>query len=135
MKTFKQAALIVLDGWGYREDTKDNAIAAAHTPFFDALWKNYPHTLLEASGLHVGLPEGQMGNSEIGHTTIGIGKVMDTDLVRIAKSIKDRDFHKNESFGRLIGHVKKHNSKLHVLGLLSDGGVHSHQDHLFAFLE
>jgi 2,3-bisphosphoglycerate-independent phosphoglycerate mutase len=135
MKTFNQAALIVLDGWGHREDAKDNAVAAAKKPFFDRIWRDYPHTLLEASGLAVGLPEGQMGNSEIGHTTIGIGAVMDTDLVRLKKAIESRDFHKNEAFARLIGHVKKHGSRLHILGLLSDGGVHSHQDHLFAFLE
>src|SRR4051812_9377779 len=83
MKTFKQAALIVLDGWGHREDSKDNAIAAAKKPFFDSIWKQYPHTLLQASGLDVGLPDGQMGNSEIGHTTIGAGTVIDTDLVRV----------------------------------------------------
>ena len=124
-----------MDGWGYREDPTNNAIAQAHTPFFDKIWKEYPHTLLEASGLHVGLPEGQMGNSEIGHTTIGIGKIMDTDLVRLKKAIESREFHQNESFKRLFSHVQKHDSKLHVMGLLSDGGVHSHQDHLFAFLE
>ncbi len=135
MKTFTQAALIILDGWGYREDAKDNAIATAKTPNFDKLWEQYPHALLEASGLAVGLTEGQMGNSEIGHTTIGTGKVMDTDLVRINKSISDRSFHRNESFMRLIEHVKRHGSKIHAIGLLSGGGVHSHEEHLYAFLE
>lgn len=131
----KPVALVIMDGWGHREDAKDNAIASARKPFFDSILSKYPNCLLEASGLAVGLPEGQMGNSEIGHTTIGIGRVMDTDLVRIKKSIESRDFHKNTSFDRLIKHVQEHGSKLHILGLLSDGGVHSHQDHLFAFLE
>ena len=131
----KQVVLIVLDGWGYREEIKDNAVAQAQTPNFDRLWQEYPHSLLEASGLAVGLPEGQMGNSEIGHTTIGAGKVIDTDLVKIEKNIKSGDYAKNECFLNLFAHVKKHNSTLHVMGLLSDGGVHSHQDHLHAFLK
>ncbi|HEU5114597.1 MAG TPA: 2,3-bisphosphoglycerate-independent phosphoglycerate mutase [Candidatus Paceibacterota bacterium] len=135
MKTYTQAALIVLDGWGHRDDPKDNAVASAKKPFFDKIWREYPHALLEASGLEVGLPEGQMGNSEIGHTTIGIGSVMDTDLVRIGKAIENGDFQSNKSFERLFRHVKKNASRIHVLGLLSDGGVHSHQDHLFAFLK
>ena len=131
----KQVVLIVLDGWGYREEIKDNAVAEAQTPNFDRLWQEYPHSLLEASGLAVGLPEGQMGNSEIGHTTIGAGKVIDTDLVKIEKNIKSGEYAKNECFLNLFAHVKKHNSTLHVMGLLSDGGVHSHQDHLHAFLK
>jgi len=131
----KQIALIVLDGWGYREDPKNNAVAQAKTPFFTSLWNSYPHSLLEASGLHVGLPDGQMGNSEIGHTTIGAGKIIDTDLVRIEKSIKSGEFEKNPAFMALFEHVKKNNSTLHVQGLVSDGGVHSHHDHLFAFLK
>lgn len=130
----KQVLLIVLDGWGYREDKKHNAIAAAKTPNFNSYWKTYPHTLLEASGLKVGLPEGQMGNSEVGHMTIGAGAVIDTDLVRIGKAIKMGDFDKNPAFTSLFGHVKKYDSTLHVQGLIGDGGVHSHQDHLIAFL-
>ncbi|HRH26066.1 MAG TPA: 2,3-bisphosphoglycerate-independent phosphoglycerate mutase [Candidatus Paceibacterota bacterium] len=130
----KQTALIILDGWGYREDATHNAVAEAKTPVFDALWKEYPHTLLEASGLAVGLPEGQMGNSEIGHTTIGAGKPIDTDLVRIAKAIKNGEFENNPSFIALFDHVKKHGSLLHAVGLLGDGGVHAHSEHLFAFL-
>ncbi len=130
----KQTALIILDGWGYREDTKDNAVAAAKTPNFDRYWKEYPHTLLEASGLAVGLPEGQMGNSEIGHTTIGAGRALDTDLVRIAKDIDSGAFAENPAFISLFNHVKKYDSTLHVKGLISKGGVHSHQDHLAAFL-
>lgn len=130
----KPVVLIVLDGWGYREDSVHNAIAQAKKPFFDYLWKSYPHTLLEASGLAVGLPEGQMGNSEVGHTTIGAGKPADTDLVRIGKSIQTGEYEKNPAFQALFEHVKKHNSVLHVQGLLGGGGVHSHSDHLFAFL-
>lgn len=135
MKTFKQVLLIVLDGWGYREDTTHNAVAAAKKPFFDSIWKEYPHTLLEASGLDVGLPAGQMGNSEIGHTTIGAGTVIDTDLVRIAKSIKNDGFGKIPAFVQLFDHVKKNGSTLHVKGLLGNGGVHAHQDHLVAFIK
>lgn len=126
---------MVLDGWGHREDTLHNAIAAAKTPNFDKFWNTYPHTLLEASGLAVGLPEGQMGNSEIGHTTIGAGRALDTDLVRIKKSIVSGHFDTNPAFVELFNHVKEHNSTLHVMGLLGEGGVHSHSDHLFAFLK
>lgn len=133
-KTFKQVALIVLDGWGYREDPTHNAIAQAKTPNFTHYWDTYPHALLNASGLAVGLPEGQMGNSEIGHTTLGAGKVIDTDLVRIDKAIKNGDFAKNPAIQALFDHVKKHGSMLHVQGLVSDGGVHSHINHLYAFL-
>lgn len=134
-QTVKQTILIVLDGWGYREDLQDNAVAAAKTPNFDRYWKEYPHTLLEASGLAVGLPEGQMGNSEIGHTTIGAGRALDTDLVRIAKAIDSGEFASNPAFVSLFNHVKKYDSTLHVKGLVSKGGVHSHQDHLAAFLK
>jgi len=130
----KQIALIVLDGWGYREETKDNAIASAKKPFFDSLWCDYPHSLLQASGPAVGLPEGQMGNSEVGHTTIGAGKVIDTELVRITKAIETGEFNKNPAFTSLFEHVQKNNSVLHVQGLVSSGGVHSHQEHLYAFL-
>jgi 2,3-bisphosphoglycerate-independent phosphoglycerate mutase len=130
-----QVALIILDGWGYREDTKHNAVSQAKKPFFDKLWAEYPHTLLEASGLRVGLPEGQMGNSEIGHTTIGAGKIIDTDLVRIAKSIKENTFGNIPALVNLFEHVRKNNSTLHVKGLLGNGGVHSHQDHLVAFVK
>jgi 2,3-bisphosphoglycerate-independent phosphoglycerate mutase len=130
----KQVVLIVLDGWGYRTDPKDNAVAAARKPNFDRLWSEYPHTLLEASGLAVGLPKGQMGNSEIGHMTIGAGKPIDTDLVRINKSIECGTLAENETLLALFAHVKDRNSTLHIQGLLSDGGVHSHFEHLFAIL-
>lgn len=131
----KQVALIVLDGWGYREDTKDNAIAEAKKPNFDAMWNKYPHTTLDASAFAVGLPAGQMGNSEVGHMTIGAGRALDTDLVRIDKAISDGEFAKNESFIKLFDFVKENNSTLHVMGLMSPGGVHSHMSHLFAFLK
>lgn len=131
----KQVALIVLDGWGYREEQEHNAIAKAQTLFFDEIWNKYPHSLLEASGEHVGLPNGQIGNSEIGHTTIGAGKIIDTDLVRINKSISDENFSENEVFNALFENTKKHSSNLHLLGLIGKGGVHSHQDHLLAFLK
>lgn len=130
----RQTALIILDGWGYRKELKDNAIATANTPFFDKMWAEYPHSLLKASGLAVGLPEGQMGNSEVGHMTIGAGFPIDTDLVRITKDITNGTFGKNPAFISLFDHVKKNNSMLHVQGLVSDGGVHSHYEHLFAFL-
>ena len=130
----KPIILIVLDGWGYREDKKDNAIAEANTPRFKEFWNTYPHTLLDASGLAVGLPEGQMGNSEIGHTTIGAGRAMDTDLVRIKKSITSGEYEKLPPFVELFNHVNQNDSTLHAMGLLSDGGIHSHQDHLFAFI-
>jgi 2,3-bisphosphoglycerate-independent phosphoglycerate mutase len=131
----RQAVLIILDGWGYREDSKDNAVAAAKTPVFDRIWKEYPHTLLEASGLAVGLPEGQMGNSEIGHTTIGAGKAIDTDLVRIKKAIVNGEYDVNPAFVALFKHVLDNGSTLHVQGLIGEGGVHSHSDHLFAFIK
>lgn len=130
----KTVALIILDGWGYREEILNNAIKAAKTPVFDSLWSQYPHALLEASGLAVGLPEGQMGNSEIGHTTIGAGTVIPTDLVRIGEAIKNNTLAQNKVLVELFDFVKKNNSTLHIQGLLGDGGVHSHSEHLFAIL-
>ncbi|MFA6251681.1 MAG: 2,3-bisphosphoglycerate-independent phosphoglycerate mutase [Candidatus Paceibacterota bacterium] len=131
----KQIALIVLDGWGYREETKDNAIAQANKPVFDNLWDKYSHTTLKASGEAVGLPEGQMGNSEVGHMTIGAGRVLDQDLIRINKSISSGEFKNNLILQNLFNHVKKYDSVLHVGGLVSPGGIHSHISHLFSFLE
>ena len=131
----KQVALIVLDGWGYREDKKNNAILEARKPVFDSLWDKYSHTTLSASGASVGLPEGQMGNSEVGHMTIGAGRVLDQDFIRINKSILNGDFDKINVFDELFDHVKKNKSVLHVAGLVSPGGVHSHMSHLFAFLK
>jgi 2,3-bisphosphoglycerate-independent phosphoglycerate mutase len=130
----KQTALIVLDGWGYREDKENNAIAEARTPFFTKLWSEYPHSLLEASGLAVGLPEGQMGNSEVGHTTIGAGKIIFTDLVRISQSANNGEFDSNKVFQKLFAYVKENNSTLHLLGLIGPGGVHAHSEHLLEIL-
>jgi 2,3-bisphosphoglycerate-independent phosphoglycerate mutase len=131
----KQTALIILDGWGHSTTLENNAVAQARTPFFDSLMQNYPHTFLQASGEFVGLPEGQVGNSEIGHMTIGAGKIIDTDLVRIHKSAREGDFQNNEVFQKLFAQIKENNSRIHLVGLLSAGGVHSHEDHVFAFLD
>ena len=131
----KQVALIILDGWGYREDKKNNAIWEAKTPFFDSLWNNYPHTLLNAAEEEVGLPKGTIGNSKIGHMTIGAGRTINTDLVRIFKAIENGEYKKNPAFQKLFAHLKKYNSTLHVMGMLSPIGVHSHQDHLHEFLK
>lgn len=130
----KPITLIILDGWGYREETKDNAIATAKKPNFDRLWSTYPHSLLQASGRAVGIPDGQIGNSEVGHTTIGAGTIVDMDLVRIDKEIESGAYHTNPAFVQLFEHVRMYDSTLHVQGLVSPGGVHSHQRHLFSFL-
>jgi len=134
-KKHQPLALIILDGWGYREKTQNNAIAQAKTAFFDGLMKKYPHTLLNASQEHIGLPKGTIGNSEVGHMTMGAGKVIDTELVRINKAIKNNEFFTNHALNQLIAHIKKNNSTLHILGLISQAGVHSHQEHLHALLE
>jgi 2,3-bisphosphoglycerate-independent phosphoglycerate mutase len=133
MSNKKTYALIILDGWGYSTDQKNNAIADANTPTWDRLWATYPHCLLSASGEDVGLPDGQMGNSEVGHITIGAGRVMFQDLVRINNAIKDKSFFKNPALIQLMQNSKDH--ALHIFGLLSDGGIHSHINHLFATLE
>jgi 2,3-bisphosphoglycerate-independent phosphoglycerate mutase len=135
MATHKQVVLVILDGWGYREEKKHNAILQARTPFFDSLWREYPHTLLTASGEAVGLPPGQMGTSEIGHPALGTGTIIDQDLVRISKAARNNEFLDNPAFRELFDHVKKNRSTLHVVGLTSPGGVHSHQEHLHAFLK
>jgi 2,3-bisphosphoglycerate-independent phosphoglycerate mutase len=131
----KPVVLVVLDGWGHREEKEHNAIAEAKTPFFAKLWAEYPHSLLSASGLAVGLPEGQMGNSEVGHTTIGAGKVVFTDLVRISQSANNGEFNENETFQKLFAQVNKNSSTLHLLGLIGPGGVHSHSEHLFEIIK
>lgn len=131
----KPVALIILDGFAMREETHGNAVAQANKPNFDRLWSDYPHTLLKASGEAVGLPEGQMGNSEVGHLNIGAGRIVYQDLTRVSKAIREGSFFENETFLGAVRHVKEHGSKLHLYGLLSDGGVHSHINHLFALLE
>lgn len=127
--------LIVLDGWGVGKEYAGNAVYLANTPNFDRLMNRFPNTQLKASGLAVGLPEGQMGNSEVGHLNIGAGRVVYQELTRITKSIKDGDFFEKEEFLRAIENAKNNNSKLHLMGLVSDGGVHSHNTHLYALLE
>ncbi|MDO8552820.1 MAG: 2,3-bisphosphoglycerate-independent phosphoglycerate mutase [bacterium] len=131
----RPVALIILDGWGHREESQHNAIFHAKIPHYDAMWKHYPHTTLLASEGGVGLPEGQIGNSEVGHMTIGAGTIIDTSLVRINKSAQEGKFLKNVVFQKIFAHVKNNDSTLHVLGLVSPGGIHSHSDHLNAFLE
>ena len=131
----KQIVLTILDGCGIREESDGNAFKNANKPTFDYLWNNYPHSLLEASGTYVGLPEGQMGNSEVGHTNIGAGRVVYQPLELINQSIKNKTFFENEKILEVINHVKENNSNLHLMGLLSDGGVHSHINHLLAIIE
>ena len=126
--------LIILDGFGLRKEKYGNAIAAAGTPNLDKLKKMYPYTTLEASGKFVGLPEGQMGNSEVGHLTLGAGRVILQDLERINEDIKTGTFYQNPCLIKAVLHAKKHNSALHLIGLVSDGGVHSHINHLFALI-
>ncbi|RIM61384.1 2,3-bisphosphoglycerate-independent phosphoglycerate mutase [Staphylococcus arlettae] len=128
-------ALIILDGFANRESEHGNAVKLANKPNFDRYFDQYPTTQIEASGLDVGLPEGQMGNSEVGHMNIGAGRIVYQSLTRINKSIEDGDFYDNEVLNNAITHVQDNNSALHVFGLLSDGGVHSHYKHLFAILE
>lgn len=131
----KPVCLMVLDGWGIREATANNAIKLAQTPHFDQYYKKYPNTHLDASGEAVGLPDGQMGNSEVGHLNIGAGRIVYQELTRISKSIKDGDFFTKAEFIDLCKTVKASGKALHLMGLLSDGGVHSHQEHLYALLE
>ncbi|MEG2295784.1 MAG: 2,3-bisphosphoglycerate-independent phosphoglycerate mutase [Oscillospiraceae bacterium] len=131
----KPVALIILDGFGLSDCEFGNAIHQANKPILDSLFANCPNTKLSASGLDVGLPEGQMGNSEVGHTNIGSGRVVYQELTRITKSIKDGDFFTNTQLVGATENCKKHDSALHLFGLLSTGGVHSHMDHLYALLE
>ena len=127
--------LIIMDGFGLRRETAGNAIAAANTPRLDQFFQEYAHTELSASGLDVGLPAGQMGNSEVGHTNIGAGRVVFQDLPRISKSIEDGDFFENPAYLDAMRACRENGSALHLMGLLSDGGVHSHIDHLFALMK
>ena len=131
----KLTMLMILDGFGINEKEEANAIKLANTPNIDKLMKTCPTTKLYTSGLNVGLPDGQMGNSEVGHTNIGAGRIVYQELTRITKSIEDGDFFNNSELVDAIENCKKYNSKLHILGLVSDGGVHSHIRHLYAILE
>lgn len=131
----KKVLLCILDGVGIRKDKVGNAIRLANTPNLDYLWNNYPHTMLHASGNKVGLPDGEMGNSEVGHSNIGLGRVMKQSLEKINESIRNGEFFGNSELLSAINYAKKNNSKLHLIGLLSDGGIHSNINHLFSLLE
>ena len=131
----KLTMLMILDGFGINENENGNAIKAANTPNIDKIMKTCPTCKMYTSGLNVGLPDGQMGNSEVGHMNIGAGRIVYQELTRITKSIEDGDFFSNQEFVKAIEYCKEHNSKLHIMGLLSDGGVHSHTRHLYALLE
>ncbi|WP_153127285.1 2,3-bisphosphoglycerate-independent phosphoglycerate mutase [Peribacillus tepidiphilus] len=127
-------ALIILDGFALRDTKEGNAVAQAKKPNFDRYWNEFPHATLKASGEAVGLPEGQMGNSEVGHLNIGAGRIVYQSLTRVNIAIREGEFEKNETFTAAMDHVKKNGTNLHIFGLLSDGGVHSHIDHLYALL-
>lgn len=135
MLTHKPITLLILDGWGYSEETKGNAIHAAKTPNFDKLWSHCPHTLLNASGLAVGLPDGQMGNSEVGHLHIGAGRLAPQDLTRINMAIDNGDFFVNLVLIDAIDKTIKTGKALHIFGLMSNGGIHSHTSHIQAMAE
>ncbi|MBC5637837.1 2,3-bisphosphoglycerate-independent phosphoglycerate mutase [Ornithinibacillus sp. BX22] len=135
MSQDKLAALIILDGFAIRNEVKGNAVEQANKPNFDRYWNTYAHNQLKASGEAVGLPEGQMGNSEVGHLNIGAGRIVYQSLTRVNLSIREGDFFENEAFLKSIHRAKEKNKALHIFGLLSDGGVHSHIDHLFALLK
>ncbi len=125
---------MILDGWGLGTNPKVSAIAAANTPFIDSLYKKYPHSKLDASGLAVGLPEGQMGNSEVGHMNLGAGRVVYQDLVKLNKAVTENTLGDNETLIKALEYSKKNNKKIHLIGLVSDGGVHSHISHLKGLL-
>ena len=135
MSAKKPMALVILDGWGYREDNSSNAINNANTPVLDGLMANNPNTLISASGMDVGLPDGQMGNSEVGHTNIGAGRIVYQDLTRITKSIADGEFQQNEVLVAAIDKAVAAGKAVHLMGLMSPGGVHSHEDHIYAAVE
>jgi len=134
MKKYNLAILVILDGWGIGPPTRANAVEQAETPVLDNLIKNFPATTLQASGEGVGLPWKEMGNSEVGHLNLGAGRIIFQSLPRINNAIESGDFFKNKAFLTATDHVKKHNSRLHLMGLVSPGGVHSHSDHLYALL-
>ncbi len=127
--------LAILDGWGHRDDICDNAIKNASTPIMDSLWHAYPHTLISASGSEVGLPDGQMGNSEVGHLTIGSGRIIQQELVRISNIVKNNQLGSVNELQKIAASIKKKDATLHITGLCSDGGVHSHIDHLLGLIK
>ncbi|ENZ8140167.1 2,3-bisphosphoglycerate-independent phosphoglycerate mutase [Klebsiella aerogenes] len=133
--TKKPMVLVILDGYGYREDQQDNAINSAKTPVMDALWAKRPHTLIDASGLEVGLPDRQMGNSEVGHVNLGAGRIVYQDLTRLDVEIKERTFFANPVLTGAVGKAVAAGKAVHIMGLMSPGGVHSHEDHIMAMVE
>ena len=135
MPNKKSTVLIILDGWGYREDPESNAIYHANTPVLDNLMANKPNMLIQTSGMAVGLPEGQMGNSEVGHVNLGAGRIVYQDFTRITKAIEDKEFQANPTLSNAVEMAVENNKAIHVFGLLSPGGVHSHEEHIFAMLE
>jgi 2,3-bisphosphoglycerate-independent phosphoglycerate mutase len=135
MSAKKPMALVILDGWGYREDTASNAISNANTPVMDSLMANHPNTLISASGMDVGLPDGQMGNSEVGHTNIGAGRIVYQDLTRITKAILDGEFQTNPTITAAMDKSIAAGKAVHIMGLISPGGVHSHEDHIYSAIE
>ena len=131
----KPFVLIILDGWGHRLDTTDNAIAHANTPVLDGLWKNKPSTLISGSGMDVGLPNGQMGNSEVGHVNLGAGRIVYQDFTRITKAIEDGSFNDNVALSQAVDKAVGQDKAVHIMGLMSPGGVHSHDEHLLAMVK
>ena len=127
--------LVILDGWGHRDEGNGNAIHNARTPVIDSLWAAYPHTLIQTSGKDVGLPDGQMGNSEVGHLNIGAGQIVPQELVRISDAVEDGSIQKNQALLKLCQQVRQSGGKLHLIGLCSEGGVHSHLNHLLGLLD
>ena len=135
MDSTQKHILLILDGWGLAEDPSVSAVDQAETPFVDALYEQYPHATLKASGLEVGLPDGQMGNSEVGHTNLGAGRIVYQEILRISTAIEDESFFDNDALVRAAQHAKANDQKLHLMGCFSDGGVHSSLEHLYGLLE
>jgi len=135
MANKKPTVLIILDGWGYREQSNSNAIQAANTPILDKLKVDYPNMLIQTSGMAVGLPDGQMGNSEVGHVNLGAGRVVYQDFTRITKAISDGEFSTNPALSSAVDKAVDNDNAVHIFGLLSPGGVHSHEEHIFAMME
>jgi 2,3-bisphosphoglycerate-independent phosphoglycerate mutase len=135
MANKKSMVLMILDGWGYREESSSNAILRANTPVLDNLKANYPNMLIDTSGMAVGLPDGQMGNSEVGHVNLGAGRTVYQDFTRVTKSIADNEFNHNETLCDAVDNAVNKDKAVHIFGLLSPGGVHSHEDHIFSMIE
>ena len=131
----KPVVLLILDGWGHRDEPEDNALAQAELPNWHRLLATAPHTLIHTEGRHVGLPDGQMGNSEVGHMNLGAGRIVYQDLTRVDAAIEDASFFDNSELNAACAAVNTSGGTLHVMGLLSPGGVHSHEAHIFAMLE